>query len=752
MRLQRFRHVIHSLRKVAILGTTLTVALTQIFAAPAHAALSQADKEAIYNWPLYSPCVTTGASAAAPDLPALASLTGNQRISGTFVLGFQANTSKATIENVFKKYKPAGLYILGTTNAAAAGFNQSFFSKLAQDADHSILASSDEEGIFHRYKYKFDFPSAKQMGGESVSEVRQTGENVGNAMLANGLNTDLAPVLDVAKNSSDTDAGTPGRAFSDNPDTVASKAGAFAAGLNEAGINPVYKHFPGLGSSSGNTDTGSVTSPPLSQLEKKDLIPYSKIVNQNRAAVMLDNAHVPGLTGAGEGNVASTSKAAVNLLRGKYNFSGLIVTDDLTAAGVQESTAIAVGDALTAGVDAPLFTYTTTSVIDMAIAQAKTDGVNTDSALQQLDDFLPPTPASNSSGSSGQCCPTGSSGGGGTTSVSSGGNNVQIAYSFFVANGFSPTQSAGIVGNLMEESGPSLNPAITNSIGAHGIAQWLGGRLTQEKLWVTAQSGNPDSLGGQTGKPKGQLDFIIQELKTTFTSVRDKVKSANNLSDVVHEWNTQYEISGASDAPRLAYAQQVLSKYGGSGGGGSTGNNPSCSTSTGGAAGCNDPFRDINNLRPERIDQGVDYAGTGTVYAVCGGKITNISGEGGWNYGGADSFITVQFTLNGHPVTSYMAEGCTPRVKPGATVTDTTPICTLLCNTGSISTCTGIETGWAPTPIIGTMPLAQEYHGNGSASTTAGMSYNKFLTSLGTKSGVQTNKPIGTPLPSYYPQ
>src|SRR5215213_9813641 len=39
-----------------------------------------------------------------------------------------------------------------------------------------------------------------------------------------------------------------------------------------------------------------------------------------------------------------------------------------------------------------------------------------------------------------------------------GGNNVETAYKFFVANGWTPDQSAGIVGNLMVESGDSIDP------------------------------------------------------------------------------------------------------------------------------------------------------------------------------------------------------------------------------------------------------------------------------------------------------
>jgi hypothetical protein len=152
--------------------------------------------------------------------------------------------------------------------------------------------------------------------------------------------------------------------------------------------------------------------------------------------------------------------------------------------------------------------------------------------------------------------------GGTASTVDATGTNVKTAYDFFLANGFNSMQSAAIVGNLMEESTPSIDPTIQNGIGAYGIAQWLGGRLTAMQAWVAAKGGNPATLGGQTGQPAGQLNFIIQELNTDYTTVRDAMKGATTVDAAVHEWNTYYEASGAPDQPRLDYANQVLKQYG----------------------------------------------------------------------------------------------------------------------------------------------------------------------------------------------
>jgi hypothetical protein len=55
-------------------------------------------------------------------------------------------------------------------------------------------------------------------------------------------------------------------------------------------------------------------------------------------------------------------------------------------------------------------------------------------------------------------------------------SNAQYVFNQALANGYTPQQAAGIVGNLQAESGVNINPYIVNEIGASGIAQWLGVR------------------------------------------------------------------------------------------------------------------------------------------------------------------------------------------------------------------------------------------------------------------------------------
>ncbi|MGU3437960.1 glycoside hydrolase family 3 N-terminal domain-containing protein [Actinomycetes bacterium M1A6_2h] len=176
-----------------------------------------------------------------------------------------------------------------------------------------------------------------------------------------GITVDFAPVVDVSAQDDDEVIGD--RSYSDDPAVVTRYADAYARGLRDAGIFPVVKHFPGHGSSSGDSHTGAVSVPPLDQLTTKDLVPYRTLVTSG-VGVMVGHLDVPGLTT--EGVPASISPEVMALLRngtgyGAPPFTGPIFTDDLSGmAAITSRLGIdrAVEAALVAGADVALWLTT----------------------------------------------------------------------------------------------------------------------------------------------------------------------------------------------------------------------------------------------------------------------------------------------------------------------------------------------------------------------------------------------------------
>ncbi len=138
-------------------------------------------------------------------------------------------------------------------------------------------------------------------------------------------------------------------------------------------------------------------------------------------------------------------------------------------------------------------------------------------------------------------------------------DRAKYAYQYFINQGFTPEQAAGIVGNLQAESGPNLdslyNPAGGGS-GARGIAQWRGAR-TQE--FVSRYGTTPD-----LASLDDQLDFIMYEFNTTESRALSGVKSATTAAEAANAFDSLFERSGGGTLQtRVNNATSLLQEFAG---------------------------------------------------------------------------------------------------------------------------------------------------------------------------------------------
>lgn len=339
-----------------------------------------------------------------------------------------------------------------------------------------------------------------------------------------------------------------------------------------------------------------------------------------------------------------------------------------------------------------------------------------------------------------------------------GSSNVQKAFNFFIQKGLTPVQSAGLVGNLDAESslypgrqqGQPITVVSTTPIpgSGYGIAQWTTQSRQQALVAFAQKQGTPiDDLGMQ-------LAFVWQELTTNYSSALTELKSQTTVqgaSDIIlqtYEVALDHAPGGTNSVIRGTLSAQILKQYGGSvaeAGGGSSGGS-TCGSTTSGAGSCQNPVRDIKGLRPERIDQGVDYNGSGSVYAMCPGTVVAVDGPG-WP---GNEFITIHVAGSNSPADGkyiYFAEDCTPQVKVGQTVTTTTVICNMYDGPD------GVETGWAAGPSSGDVALAHSEYAHDGLATSYGQNFSAFLKSVGAPPGVLSlsSGVSNKPLPSGWP-
>jgi beta-N-acetylhexosaminidase len=226
-----------------------------------------------------------------------------------------------------------------------------------------LAVSVDEEGgrVSRLKSIIGPQPSARVLAAtHTPDEVYAIALDRGHEMRGLGITIDFAPVADVTTEPDDEVIGD--RSFGSDPAKVTEYAGAYARGLRDAGILPVLKHFPGHGHGSGDSHTGAVTTPPLTDLMNDDLVPYRTLTTTAPVAVMVGHLEVPGLTGT---DPASLSPAAYQLLRsGGYGgppFNGLVFTDDISSmAAVNQRYGVsdAALKAFQAGADVALWTTT----------------------------------------------------------------------------------------------------------------------------------------------------------------------------------------------------------------------------------------------------------------------------------------------------------------------------------------------------------------------------------------------------------
>ncbi len=265
--------------------------------------------------------------------------------------------------SVISDYHVGGVFIGSKTNLSM--LTDGSLSDIARKAGPLPLAVSvDEEGgrVSRLSSLIGSAPSARVLAQtRSADEVYQLALERGRKMRGLGITIDLAPVVDVSNAPDDTVIGD--RSFSADPAVVTTYAGAYARGLRDAGLLPVLKHFPGHGHGSGDSHTGAVTTPPLTDLQSNDLVPYRTLVTTSPVGVMIGHMQVPGLTG---NDPASLSRPAVQLLRdgtgyGAPPFNGPVISDDVSSmAAVSDryGVAEAVLRTLQAGSDVALWVTT----------------------------------------------------------------------------------------------------------------------------------------------------------------------------------------------------------------------------------------------------------------------------------------------------------------------------------------------------------------------------------------------------------
>jgi beta-N-acetylhexosaminidase len=189
-----------------------------------------------------------------------------------------------------------------------------------------LLLSMDQEGgVVQRLKSGVDVvPSAASVGASGdPAYARSVARDNGRTLRELGVTMVLAPVADVDPDGTSVMGS---RTYSGDHDTAAEMVVATVEGYLRAGVVPAVKHFPGLGTVTGDSHRSlPVQRKSVAELERTDLRPFAAAVDAGAPVVM--TAHVavraidPGMPASLSADVIAT------LLRGRLGFEGVAVTD-----------------------------------------------------------------------------------------------------------------------------------------------------------------------------------------------------------------------------------------------------------------------------------------------------------------------------------------------------------------------------------------------------------------------------------------
>jgi len=290
-------------------------------------------------------------------------------IGRMIIVGFDAEwlDSTAPFVRELQRFRPGGVILFDrdyrersrTKNIRSPQQLSELTAQLRAFAAAPLLIAVDQEGgKVARLKPAYGFaatPSAAEIGEKNDPAYAQKAYGTLAATLSQeGINTDFAPVVDLALNPKNSVIVGLGRSYGKSPQKVAEYAGIFIDALQQRDIIAVLKHFPGHGSSLGDSHRGFVdVSDTWSEAE---LEPYRRLIGAGKADMIM-TAHVFNRRLDPDYPATLSHRVNTQLLRGRLGFRGVIVSDDLQMKAISQHYGLgeAVRLAINAGVDMLLF-------------------------------------------------------------------------------------------------------------------------------------------------------------------------------------------------------------------------------------------------------------------------------------------------------------------------------------------------------------------------------------------------------------
>ena len=223
---------------------------------------------------------------------------------------------------------------------------------MASDGIPLQISTDQEGGVVTRIGAPASVSPGNMAIGASFNplDAYRSANVIGQELKAQGINMDDAPVVDVNTNPQNSADGP--RSFGDRTGAVEGFAAAAVTGYQQAGVAAQAKHFPGLGDTTTNTDSGvSVTNETKQQIMSVDVPAFRAAIAAGTQSIMAAHIVAPSIDPSGL--PASLSNPIVTgVLRNTLHYNGVVITDSLSAGALAPYThQQIITDAINAGDD-----------------------------------------------------------------------------------------------------------------------------------------------------------------------------------------------------------------------------------------------------------------------------------------------------------------------------------------------------------------------------------------------------------------
>ncbi len=317
----------------------------------------------------------------------LAHMSLDQKLGQMFLIETTEKSYNQDVDNMVRGMH-AGAMIVYQQNITNYSQLKKYLADIQAHASPKMLVSMDEEGgVVDRLGFLHlaaPLPAASDLGSSGKPQkAYDAAVRAAKEMLALGINTDLAPVVDVRTDPKTIEYT---RIFANDPMTVDKYAGQFLQGLQKNGVVGTLKHWPGIGSITKDPHKELPTvDHSLDELYSIDFAAFKGLLSLNPGMIMVTHVIVSAL----DPTMPATLSPIVvqQTLRDKFGYQGVVMTDSLYMKGISDKyklpqagvLSIIAGDDLLEGA---FDTYSMRAMIN-AIKDAMASGLITKARINQ---------------------------------------------------------------------------------------------------------------------------------------------------------------------------------------------------------------------------------------------------------------------------------------------------------------------------------------------------------------------------------